>query len=94
MISFINKNLRFSAFHPRAVGTRDLGLASDPLNQFLVRKEQDRSYSDLNFAELKFGRSEKHTKFEKTSSWFGRVLSKCTKHEEDCEKILSASQKV
>ena len=33
---------------------------------------------------IKFGLSEKHTKFEKKSSWFGRLQSKCTKHEEGC----------
>ena len=34
---------------------------------------------------VKFGLSEKHTKFEKkSSSCFGRLLSKCPKHEEDC----------
>ena len=32
-----------------------------------------------------FELSEKHTKFEKkSSSWFGHLLSKCTKNEEDC----------
>ena len=35
--------------------------------------------------EIKFRLSEKHTKFEKkSSSWFWRLLSKCTKHKEDC----------
>ena len=51
---FYQQSLQFSAFHPRAVGTRNPGLASDPLSQFLARKEeQDRRYSDPKFAELK-----------------------------------------
>ena len=33
---------------------------------------------------IKFGLSEKHTRFEKKSSLcFGRLLSKCAKHEKD-----------
>ena len=42
----------------------------------------------FQICKLKFGLSEKHTKFKKKSfSWFGRLLSKCAKHEEDCEKF-------
>ena len=38
----------------------------------------------MNTTLIKFGLFEKHTKFEKkSSSWFGRLLSKCRKHEED-----------
>ena len=38
-----------------------------------------------NLGSLKFGLSEKRTKFEKkSSSYFGCLLSKCSKHEEDC----------
>ena len=41
-----------------------------------------------NFREIKFGLSENHTKFEKiSSSWFGRLLSKCTNHEEEFSKF-------
>ena len=37
---------------------------------------------------LKFGLSEKHT-----SSWFGRLLSECTKHEEDCTNFCGLLRK-
>ena len=42
---------------------------------------------------LKFGLSEKHTKFEKkSSSWLGRLLSKCTKYEKDCANFVCFSE--
>ena len=37
---------------------------------------------------------EVHIIWKKSSSWFGRLLSKCTNHEEDFFQILCVSQKV